>query len=809
MTSDPDAGDFSQGSLGELLPLIDRAVDLPEITGALDALRMSRGELERQIRATLDAHVAAIWESAEPERQAAQLAESRIAVRLAEIQAENETLTRNFLARSARRYALPVLLAIILVALGVAESLSVWARTGLGLAGLIILAAAGIISSRGLLKLQRHLRAQRSNLTSEVELARQAYDAAIMERGILPYIRQIMNDPEIRKAYYDVSFNVRSAPGLEGDDSEFIIETTGTRALVDKLNAMPRGGSIGVAGPRGCGKTTTLTAINSGRIHLRGRARSSPQTFRIMVTAPVEFVSREFLLHLFATICETYIEPFTNLADLPVDDSPPRRIRRTMIKQSGILGVLLIIASAVALFLALPPATRSLFWHKKVLPFMAKTLGKHWRGTRADTDSVLHFLGRLGTRAEEIGLTLLVLGLVLLEASRRRWVANTRSRRRSELRRRDLGVHAQRLLRRIRFQQSYSSGWSGTLTLPILEGGVTEAMSLAENQMSLPDIVASIKDFLGQIAANRKVIVVIDELDKIDSNVKAWQFLNDLKGIFGVPDCFYLVSISEEALSSFELRGLPFRDAFDSAFDEVARMRYLTYTESRNLLQRRVIGLSAAYIGLCHCLSAGLPRDLMRVVRDLWALQKKLTPNAAGAAGISWPVLAGEKASLAAVAGYLVRDDLQDRIAAIDIALRDVAGSLEFRDLATWIDGVRMRLSLSTKILAADLLALSASYLTDVRRDPARAKFGQVELRADRLGLGLLGSLYYSATLLEFFTDLRDEAELRIFEGDGSGSAEQLALARQAFGSSVLLAWPRISSFRNAWHMSEVLDPPI
>lgn len=98
--------------------------------------------------------------------------------------------------------------------------------------------------------------------------------------------------------------------------------------------------------------------------------------------------------------------------------------------------------------------------------------------------------------------------------------------------------------------------------------------------MSLPDIVSSLKSFLSKIAQERRVIVAIDELDKVDSDVKAGQFLNDLKGIFGVPECFYLVSVSEEALSNFELRGLPFRDAFDSAFDEVAHFRYLSYAKA-------------------------------------------------------------------------------------------------------------------------------------------------------------------------------------------------------------------------------------
>ena len=36
-----------------------------------------------------------------------------------------------------------------------------------------------------------------------------------------------------------------------------------------------------------------------------------------------------------------------------------------------------------------------------------------------------------------------------------------------------------------------------------------------------------------------------------------------------MPHCYYLISVSDDALAAYEMRGLPVRDAFDSAFDEV------------------------------------------------------------------------------------------------------------------------------------------------------------------------------------------------------------------------------------------------
>ena len=433
------------------------------------------------------------------------------------------------------------------------------------------------------------------------------------------------------------------------------------------------------------------------------------------------------------------------------------------------------------------------------MPRLATSFGPNWGEVKGKATQVWLFVGRLDPRLIVIGLILLLISFVLLGMRLRRSIAQAwaLALQANASRNRDLGRYAKEMLQRIKFQQSYSSGWSGTLKLPIVEGGVNEAKNMAEYQMSLPDIVANIKDFLSRIAKERRVIVAIDELDKVDSDVKAGQFLNDLKGIFYVPECFYLVSVSEEALSNFELRGLPFRDAFDSAFDEVAHFRYLVYPESRLLLERRVIGLPATYLGLCHCMAGGLPRDLIRVARELMLLRRRHMNDEDLNAG---------SATLTKITSDLVRADLEDRIAATVIALHQTS-ALEIDELAVWIDNVRTTVVLGEAVVARNLLTLCASYPA-IEGDTAPSQLGDAEVRAKRLGFGLVGSLYYAATLLELFTDKLDEADVRRIEGNRDGSAEQLALARQTFATSAMLAWPRISGFRETWNM-EVLDSPV
>ena len=58
-------------------------------------------------------------------------------------------------------------------------------------------------------------------------------------------------------------------------------------------------------------------------------------------------------------------------------------------------------------------------------------------------------------------------------------------------------------------------------------------------------------------------------------------------------------------MASFERRGLPFRDVFDSSFDEIIKVPYLGFDDVKRMLARRVLGLPAPFAGLCYCLSGG------------------------------------------------------------------------------------------------------------------------------------------------------------------------------------------------------------
>src|SRR4029453_8079678 len=133
---------------------------------------------------------------------------------------------------------------------------------------------------------------------------------------------------------------------------------------------------------------------------------------------------------------------------------------------------------------------------------------------------------------------------------------------------------------------------------------------LAENPITLPELVASYREFAERVATwlhsgparpsdlstkialkifgpaigRARLMICIDEIDRISTAEAAESFINDIKAIFGTKYCVYLVTVSEEALAGFERRVVQLRPALDSAFDEVLRLDTFSVSQSLELL---------------------------------------------------------------------------------------------------------------------------------------------------------------------------------------------------------------------------------
>jgi hypothetical protein len=362
---------------------------------------------------------------------------------------------------------------------------------------------------------------------------------------------------------------IRNAPGFAGVTADQVVarvETSQLRSLAFDLGA----GAVAISGSRGVGKTTLLSALTEDH---------GPGTLGMMVSAPVRYEPRDFLLHLYAQLCHTV------LARLG-DQRARSRLRWAVSQVRRSVAWSLRAAAQLSLLAILFTGTR--MW-----------LGEHLP------------LPRLPATYLMMSFALFVLA---------RWIRGPEPAR--EL---ALAAEAARRLRQTRFLQTVSSEKSAGVGRSSMQAGWRRSRQWAEQPHSLPELVDSYRAFATDVAEwwraetgdRGKLLIAIDEADRIADPQLAEQFVNEIKATFGIRHCVYLVSMSEEALTNFERRVVRMRTVFDSAFDHVVRLRPLTLRESVDLLRHRVAGVPDPFWILCHCMAGGMPRDVLRMARTM------------------------------------------------------------------------------------------------------------------------------------------------------------------------------------------------
>jgi hypothetical protein len=378
----------------------------------------------------------------------------------------------------------------------------------------------------------------------------------------------------------------------------------------------------------------------------------------------------------------------------------------------------------------------------------------------------------------------------------------------------NLAPRAVDLLRQIKFQQTWTSGWSGTLKVPGgaklplgLEEQRSGGSSMARLPMTYPELVGTFRAFVEERAAPYGPVVIgIDELDKMESDQTARKFLNDIKAIFGLHNCFYLVSVSEDALASFERRGIPFRDVFDSSFDEVVDADYFDLDASKELLSSQAY-LDEPFDDLCYCLSGGLARDLIRTARDMFDARGQ------------------EDVGLAELCRRVVLTEQEARSTAVIMAIKSIELEPAVSDLLCWIQGITVSKpdpSSATPNGHANSRRLWERAGKDLINhidveEEARQPIGldhdenaaPARQTLQRLGGEFLGFHYYCATVLQFFEEHADTRSLKRARSKESGPAslDHLAHSRQAFALNAPLAWHHVTQFREAWGLKHLQFP--
>ncbi|MFI5896269.1 hypothetical protein ACIA5D_39835 [Actinoplanes sp. NPDC051513] len=532
-----------------------------------------------------------------------------------------------------------------------------------------------------------------------------------------------------------VSQEQSSGALLYETDSSGLVETTAPLVIgsenVDEVEQFVHDHStsaIGIAGPRGCGKTTIITRLTAPRESVLG----------VYIQAPVYYEAADFVRLIHAEIAKKILRR-RDVDEVMLDRRAARYGHLIRFLTGGSLALL--------------------------------GVGVVLLGSRQAPSWMLN--NAFGTA----GIALVAIGLYLMAAVYLRAFV-PRSPRIPAGADTPLIQLASDELRSLRWKTSLQAkDKSSVKLLPAFTLDSEDQVGLDQRERSHPERVGDLRDFLLKLRDYQNfppVLVGIDELDKIASAEKAVDAVNGLKDLFHITDTHFVVSVSEDALDSFALRGVPVRDVFDSSFDTVMRIRPFTAAESWQLIGRRAPLFNEWASLLCHVIAGGLPRDLIRAARrcvDLCRANRNPLP-------------------MATLTAQLVREEASE---VIEAAIRRTRSN---GSPSVWLMAARRRLegspglgAMSPDTLFADWRPAKVSADDDSAAAKAASALTDVEAN---VGVFLL----IMGTAAELFGVPRSPAQWREFADASTAQLECLAAARAAMGVSRIDALGRLADAR-------------
>jgi hypothetical protein len=487
--------------------------------------------------------------------------------------------------------SLAVLAALLEIAVELAKLIAVWLkRKGFQFATWVTRLASWsssltgrLVTNTALDRIRLETSAQESVFLDEQD----QQDKALLEAYIRDQARRRKPIPEPAPLRGSLELTVPRTPlaklGEVGSLDGFVNTQTSERVqyLIENSTSV----AIGVSGPRGAGKTSLLRLFG----HLRHDTRTAAgRHLGVLVSAPTVYDRREFLIYLFQRLCLT-------ISSKGATGEVPMRFRR-----SG----------------------RSVAWAAlTVMSIAALVAGVAWPWPLTMWKAIVG-------HPQQVAVTMGIAGLAVSAG-----VLLTR-RIRTQLRRRrqgDVAALAERYYRELSYQETHTWTVAGGIKAAIGEFGSTGSLQRTQQQLSYPQLIDMFSRFLREASATTgkshlgatKLVICIDELDRVSPAEAAVNLIHDIKGVFNVEGCAFLVSISEEALNLFERRIEAMRGTLDSVFDTTIEVGAFSLVQTREFLAKKFGSLPEPYVWLCHCLSGGIARELNRTVRRLHTLRSE------------------------------------------------------------------------------------------------------------------------------------------------------------------------------------------
>ncbi|MFE2937167.1 P-loop NTPase fold protein [Streptomyces sp. NPDC059278] len=328
-------------------------------------------------------------------------------------------------------------------------------------------------------------------------------------------------------------------------------------------------------------------------------------------------------------------------------------------------------------------------------------------------------------------------------------------------------------------------------TAQIMTLGGSHATSVSTMPPNFPALVEEFRDLLTDIAdtlarGKQRVLVAIDEVDRLGSEAQALAFLAEIKAILGVRHVYYLISVAEDVGAAFVRRGLPHRDVTDSSLDDIIHVEACTLGEAKAILDKRSEDHTPHTVLLAHSLSGGLLRDLLRYGLQIEEIQAKTRTH-----------------ELAHIARELILEELSETLAG-------------FRTLLSkqqWTQGTSGILSdfrtlcghLKTSPCECSDGPLRQALKEFAHQPPTpRPNHSDITDNARQLIDEAAAYSYFSLTLLEILTAPSLDRRSEDAKAQGPyGALEQLAEARLELTISPYSARTLITHIRKAWSLND------
>ena len=412
---------------------------------------------------------------------------------------------------------------------------------------------------------------------------------------------------------------VENSEGLRKlQDASFFVPTSSERELISKLARMD-GGSIVLLGPRGAGKTTLLKKLVDPALPAETHGIS------VYMNAPAEYVPREFIAEFLQQLCEAYLE----YAKYPLPKSlhterQKLTLQHVLNSAPALSRLVLRAAASIALiFWILKPYFGS---DPRHIYLTAIPGLQHWYGdvTHHIYEFLFKVLGRYWTAARVV---VVVLAMAIFPTPRR-WWKHLRLPKTPPL-----AAKAYGYLRRLRVDQRSTE--EKNVSLPFVRSlamSWRKGSTVGHQPWSANELASQIRLFMQEITDSfsnpkQKIMIAIDEVDRIGSLEYAKKFIDEIKPIFGVSNCFFLVAATEDIGSAFTQRPGERPSILGNVFNDKCNVIPLNFKEARDLLRMRVPEFTDSYTFLVLALSGGLPRELIQAACRLVDLKQELNSN--------------------------------------------------------------------------------------------------------------------------------------------------------------------------------------